>query len=80
MQPQISVIQIQQYGKIRLKLKELMDARGITRNALANAIHTRFEVIDKWYNGQVEKMDTDILARICYTLQCKVEDILEYAE
>ncbi len=80
MQPQISVIQIQQYGKIRLKLKELMDARGITRNALANAIHTRFEVIDKWYNGQVEKMDTDILARICYTLQCKVEDILEYVE
>ncbi len=80
MQPNTSVIQIQNYGKIHLKLKELMDARGITRNALATAIHTRFEVIDKWYGGQVEKMDTDILARICYTLQCKVEDILEYTE
>ena len=28
-------------------------ARGITRNALARAIDTRFEVIDKWYHGHV---------------------------
>ncbi len=80
MQPQNSVIQIQNYGKIRLKLKAVMDARGISHNSLATAIHARFEVIDKWYNGNVEKIDADILARICYTLQCKVEDVLEYVE
>lgn len=43
-----------------------MDEKEITRNALARAINVRFEVIYKWYNGHVEKIDADILARICW--------------
>ncbi|MBQ8815263.1 MAG: helix-turn-helix transcriptional regulator [Lachnospiraceae bacterium] len=56
-----------------------MDARQITRNALARAINTRFEVIDKWYNGHVEKIDSDILARICFVLDCLPGDIIRYS-
>ena len=55
-----------------------MDERHITRNALARAINARFEVIDKWYNGNVEKIDADVLARICYVLECKTENIIQY--
>ena len=35
-------------------------------------------IIDKWYNGNVEKIDADVLARICYVLECKAEDIIRY--
>ncbi len=67
-----------QYGYIEIHLKELIDSRQICRNALARAIDTRFEVIDKWYKGNVEKMDMDVLARICYALQCNPQDIICY--
>ena len=50
----------------------------ITRNALARAINARFEVVDRWYEGHVEKIDTDVLARICYVLSCNPEDIISY--
>lgn len=66
------------YGAVVLKLRELMDARGISRNQLANLIDARFEVVSKWYEGNVEKMDLDILARICYALDCRIEDVLCY--
>lgn len=66
------------YGHIELCLREIMDDRGISRNALARAVNTRFEVIDKWYNGHVEKIDTDVLARICFVLECGPEDIIQY--
>ncbi len=66
------------YGHVELKLKEVMDARGITRNQLAKLIDARFEVVGKWYKGEVEKMDLDILARICYALDCTAEDIVQY--
>ena len=73
-----SLLLIKDYGKITIKLKELMDENHITRNQLANMINSRFEVINKWYNNNVEKLDLDVLARICYVLNCKVEDIIKY--
>lgn len=69
---------LNQYGSIEIEIKKLMDEKSISRNALARAINTRFEVIDKWYNGHVEKIDADILARICYVLECTPADIIVY--
>ena len=69
---------VKEYGHIEIHLKELLEQRQITRNALARAINTRFEVIDKWYNGHVEKIDSDILARICFVLECSPEEIIKH--
>ena len=75
---QKEIYTLNQYGSIEINLREIMDAKNISRNALARAINTRFEVIDKWYNGHVEKIDADILARICYVLECQPADIIIY--
>ena len=73
-----SVVSINEYGKIDICLKELMSARNITRNYLAKAANTRFEVINKWYSNIVEKLDLDVLARICYVLDCSPDEIIKY--
>ena len=69
---------LKNYGHIEINLKSYMDKKNITRNSLARAVNTRFEVINKWYSGHVEKIDADILARICFVLDCKPEDIIKY--
>jgi putative transcriptional regulator len=69
-----------QYGHITIKLKDYMDANNISRNALARAINARFEVVDKWYSGHVERIDTDILARICFVLGCHPGEIIIYEQ
>lgn len=74
------VTYIREYGSIDLKLKERMDALNLTRNYLARRVDTRFEVIDRWYNNDVEKLDLDILARICFVLECDVSDLIEYVK
>ena len=66
------------YGYIEINLKQIMEERNMSRNALARSVNTRFEVIDKWYHGHVEKIDSDILARICYVLECSPADIIIY--
>ena len=73
-----TVLTIREYGHIRMKLGEYMNERGINRNTLSRLTGVRFEVIDKWSKGKVERMDLDTLARICYVLDCKITDILEY--
>lgn len=72
------IVLLKNYGKVKLKLKQYMDEQGITRNRLARMIDTRFEVIDKWYKGQLETVDLDILARICFVLKCQIFDLMEY--
>lgn len=52
---------LNQYGHVEIDLKRHMDKKQITRNALARAVNTRFEVIDKWYHGHVEKINADVL-------------------
>lgn len=73
-----TVITINNYGKIKLCLKEIMNERNITISYLAKAVNTNFEVIKKWYNNDVEKLSFDILARICYVLDCSPGDIIKY--
>lgn len=75
---QKQVISVNDYGKIIITLKAVMDERHMTRNALARAINARFEVVDKWYKGTIEKIDADILARICFVLECTPGDIISY--
>ena len=37
--------------------------------------------IDRYFKAtRVEMADLDFLAKVCYTLGCKIEDILEYEE
>lgn len=69
---------LNRYGHIEIHLREYMDEHQITRNALARAVDTRFEVINKWYHGHVEKIDADVLARICFVLSCAPGDIIKY--
>ena len=74
------ILYTRSYGTVRLHLKELMDRQGIKRNQMAKLIGVRFEVVNKWYQGEVERMDLNILARICFVLQCQPGDLLEYVE
>ena len=75
-----TILTIKDYGHIELNLKKYMELSGYNRSSLARSINTRFEVVDKWCNGTVEKIDADVLARMCYVLDCKVGDILVYVD
>lgn len=73
-----SIFESKNYGKIRFCFREIMDSKGINRNQLMKRAGIRFEVADKFYNGNIERMDMDILAKVCYVLDCKVGDVLKY--
>ena len=71
--------QTQGYGHIKVKLAEMLDIRGITRNRLRTLTGVKYEVIDRYYKGiNIEMVDLDFLAKVCYVLNCEVCDLLEY--
>lgn len=72
------IVTICEYGKIKVNLRNILEAKNVTRNQLAKLTSTRFEVVNKWYDGDVERIDADVLARFCYVLDCDVSDIINY--
>ena len=67
------------YGRIRVKLAEVMDERGITRNRLRTLTGVKYDVIDRYYKGEnIIMADLDFFAKVCFVLECKIEDILEF--
>lgn len=74
-----SIIDIKQYGKVKIKLSEIMDKKGITRNKLRSLTGVKYDVIDRYYKADnVERVDLDFLAKACFVLNCTVQDLLEY--
>lgn len=69
----------QQYGFIRVKLRQALDSRGITRNRLRTLTGVKYDVIDRYYkNDTVQMADMDFLAKVCCVLGCPLEELLEY--
>lgn len=65
---------------IKIKISELLGKNKMTRKDLAIAIGARPNTIGDLYNEKIKKLDITLLNNICKTLDCKVEDILEYVE
>jgi Predicted transcriptional regulator len=73
-----SIKTIQDYGGITLSLDKMLLTKNISRNKLAKLIDARFEVVDRFYTGKLVRLDLEILAKICYVLDCNVSDLMSY--
>ena len=73
-----NIYTLKNYGKVEIVLKNLLDKKGISRNKLSTMIATNYNLVNKYYNNKVIRIDLDIIARICYALNCEVSDILKY--
>jgi len=66
------------YGKITFSFGEVMDEKQINRNQLSKRAGIRFEVADRFYNGNIERLDIDVLARVCFVLDCDVSEVISF--
>lgn len=66
------------YGTVRIKLNELIEQQGISKNRLAHRAEMQRTQLNQYCNGEVTRLDIAVLARLCCALDCKVEDLLEY--
>lgn len=74
-----SIIDIKRYGRVKIKLSEIMDAKGITRNKMRSLTGVKYEVVDRYYKAEnIERVDLDFLAKACFVLNCDIGDLLEY--
>ena len=67
-----------EYGTIKIKLEELIKEKGISKNKLSHKAEMQRTQINNYCKNKITRLDTDVLARICTVLDCKIEDLLEF--
>ena len=73
-----SIYTLKDYGKVEISLKEVLDKKKISRNQLCTMIATNYDLVNRYYHNKVIRIDLDIIARMCFVLNCDIKDILKY--
>ena len=73
-----SVFVPRDYGKIVFSFDKVMDEKKINRNQLSTRAGIRFSVADRFYKGQIERLDVDVLTRVCFVLGCSIADVMTF--
>lgn len=74
------IMQELEFGEINIKLDALLNARNISTYELSTKSNIRFQTVQSLRENKSTRINFNILAKLCYTLNCKVEDLLEYKE
>ncbi len=74
----LEVIHMDEYGTIRIKLDELIQKAGISKNKLSHRAEMQRSQINHYCNNDITRLDVDVLARICTVLECQIGDLLEF--
>jgi len=66
------------YGEIRVKLDDIRQAQNISINKLAFRAELQRSQVRGYCNNTIQRLDTAVLARLCYALDCDITDLIEY--
>ena len=64
--------------RIEIKLNDLLKKKNYPKWRLARISGVDYRTILKYCKGEIKNIKLENLLNLCKTLDCKVEDILEY--
>ena len=73
------ITELKDYGKVEIKLSSIMDNKNISIYKMSRLTDLKYSTIKSYYsNSPISRVDLDVLSKMCYVLNCGVEDILQY--
>ena len=73
-----SIFVYKDYGNIKFDIKSIMDRKNISVNQIVKKTGLHHQVIRRYYDGTIVRYDKDVLSKLCFVLDCTLEDIMHY--
>lgn len=67
-----------EYGTVRIKLEELIQREGISKNKLSHRAEMQRSQINNYCSNKTSRLDIDVLGRLCTVLNCDIGELLEF--
>lgn len=69
---------MQDFGRIVFKIDQVLEEKNISKNRLEKEANLQRTQLNSYCNNKVKRLDLATIAKICYVLDCGLEDIMEY--
>ena len=69
---------LEKRGKIKIRLEDILKERDISLNQLSFRAEMQRTQLRNYRDNKVQRLDIDILLRLCYVLECDLTDLIEY--
>ena len=66
------------FGIIIFKIDQVLEEKNISKNKLEKEANLQRTQLNSYCNNKVKRIDLETLERICFALDCNLEDIMEY--
>ncbi len=66
------------YGKVILTVSDVLKERNINMYKLSKLTGIKWNIIKKYVEGRLYRVDLDLLSRICYALDCSLDELIHY--
>ena len=63
---------------LKIHLSSLLKASGMSKNKFCQKAEIQRSQLKAYMDNTITRLDTDVLVRICHTLNCSISDLLEY--
>ena len=67
-----------EFGTLKLHLKELMEERNLSLTKLSFRAEMQSTQLKYYYDEDIQRLDMAVLSRLCYALNCTLNDLVEY--
>lgn len=69
---------MEDFGQVVFKIDQVLAEKKISKNKLEKEAKLQRTQLNSYCNNKVRRIDLQTLAKICYVLDCRIEDIMEY--
>jgi len=66
------------YGVVTSNLKKILEQKNTSMYELCRLTGLRYEVVKKYYYNTIIRYDSEVVAKICFVLDCDIEDWISY--
>ena len=69
---------MENWGKVDIKLDDFLKSHNSSRSSLSRNAQIHYQQLLKYCRNDMQKVDLNLLARICKTIDCEIGDIIQY--
>ena len=66
------------YGEVILTIKDVLIKKNMSIYKLSLLTDIKYEIVSNYCKDKIQRIDKDVLVKICFVLNCSINDLITY--